>query len=122
MQDCGYLTVTRYTGATFWQYVQFHKLHVTDRLSSAKYMRNDKFSIICKEEYFYHMPSTICLNPLNRAPWRFVMVPSDNRDHFVFMDMNQDGLVSLNEYNLVHRVFGYLRYDIKDEHNFLYDT
>jgi len=49
-----------------------------------------------------------------QAPWRFVMVPKDVVNHFVFMDMNQDGLVSFYEYNLVHRVFGYLSYTFRD--------
>ena len=46
---------------------------------------------------------------VDRAPWRFVLVPSDNRDHFVFMDFNQDGLVSYSEFFSVHRVIDYLR-------------
>jgi len=45
-----------------------------------------------------------------QAPWRFVLVPSDNRDHFVFMDFNQDGLVSYSEFFSVHRVIDYLSY------------
>ena len=43
-----------------------------------------------------------------RAPWRFVMVPSEIHDHFVFMDFNQDGSVSYSEYVSVHRVIKYL--------------
>ena len=46
---------------------------------------------------------------VDRAPWRFVMVPFENHDHFVFMDFNQDGFVSYSEYFSVHRVIDYLR-------------
>ena len=45
----------------------------------------------------------------DRAFWRFVMVPQDMRDHFEFMDPNHDGLVSLTEYVMLHKVFFYLQ-------------
>ena len=56
---------------------------------------------------------------LDRAPWRFVMVPNEIHDHFLFMDTNQDGLLSFFEYYSVHRVFNYLGYSKYDKHNFM---
>ena len=56
---------------------------------------------------------------IDRAPWRFVMVPNEIHGHFVFMDINQDGLISSSEYYSVHRVFNYLGYSKYDKHNFM---
>merc|ERR1712218_316145 len=47
-----------------------------------------------------------------QAPWKFVMVPSEIHDHFVFMDVNQDGSVSYSEFFSVHRVIDYLGFFI----------
>lgn len=46
---------------------------------------------------------------LGRAFWRLVMVPRDIREHFDFMDLDHDGLVSKYEYTVVHQVFFYLQ-------------
>ena len=37
------------------------------------------------------------------------MVPRDIREHFDFMDLDHDGLVSNFEYTMVHQVFFYLQ-------------
>ena len=42
---------------------------MTDRLPSAKSGRNEKISTICQADYFYHMPSAICLHPGPTTDW-----------------------------------------------------
>ena len=77
---------------------------------------------ILKQNVGCHVFSKVCNSDdfnIDRAPWRFVMVPNEIHGHFVFMDINQDGLISSSEYYSVHRVFNYLGYSKYDKHNYM---